>query len=167
MRFRIVGTALKLRVWVAGGAEPGSWDLEYTDASLASGWVGLGAATQTGSNAVDWDYVGVTTDGGTVPAPGNINPLYRLAMVQNETTARKFYQDGVPYTDSGVQQRPGVGANILNLGFDDADQTSLFRGELGFVYLRAAVLSDAWLAAEALNLSTPSGFYTMGAEVAD
>ena len=41
LRFRVEGTALKLRVWVAVDAEPGTWDIEVTDTALATGRFGM------------------------------------------------------------------------------------------------------------------------------
>jgi hypothetical protein len=43
-RFRFIGNALKGKLWVDGSAEPGTWDLTVTDASvLVSGYFGLGS----------------------------------------------------------------------------------------------------------------------------
>lgn len=42
VRFRILGTALKVRTWEDGQAEPGTWDIEVTDGDLtAAGSMGL------------------------------------------------------------------------------------------------------------------------------
>lgn len=67
IRFRLVGTALKMKMWAASGAEPGAWDIEITDSTIASaGWNGLFTfAPQT----TDFDYVSWATGGGTAPAP--------------------------------------------------------------------------------------------------
>lgn len=45
MRFSVVGTALKVKVWMPTiEAEPGSWDINTTDANIASGsWNGINA----------------------------------------------------------------------------------------------------------------------------
>jgi len=43
VRFRVEGTALKAKYWADGEAEPASWQIENTDATYASGWVGWGS----------------------------------------------------------------------------------------------------------------------------
>lgn len=43
-RFRVVGTALKGKVWAASGIEPGSWGLEVTDATYTTGHHGFSVA---------------------------------------------------------------------------------------------------------------------------
>lgn len=37
LRFAVVGSALYARAWAASGAEPGTWDIQIADASIASG----------------------------------------------------------------------------------------------------------------------------------
>ncbi len=53
-----------------------------------------------------------------------------------------------------------IGSNTYNPSSFD------WRGVVGFTYLRMGILSDSWIAAEYSNLNTPSGFYSIGAEVA-
>lgn len=66
VRFRVNGTAIKLRAWADGGSEPGTWDLEVTDASLSdAGW--LGAFLLTAQTA-DWDVFTVGTNGEAAPS---------------------------------------------------------------------------------------------------
>ncbi len=43
-RFRVVGTTLKAKVWVATDSEPGTWDIETTDSTYTSGVHGLSVA---------------------------------------------------------------------------------------------------------------------------
>jgi hypothetical protein len=56
-RLRTVGSAIKLRVWEYGTSEPGTWTLETTDASYASGGIAvLYALSYTGGvRNVLWD----------------------------------------------------------------------------------------------------------------
>lgn len=67
MRFRANGTALKLKVWAAASSEPTSWDIDTTDASIATGdWNGVGAYT-TSTQDIDW--IAYTTNGETAALP--------------------------------------------------------------------------------------------------
>lgn len=67
VRLRVVGTAIKARVWQHGTAEPSTWTMEDTDATYASGLVGLGAYWAAIDHAVDW--FAVALGGGTAPGP--------------------------------------------------------------------------------------------------
>lgn len=51
--------------------------------------------------------------------------------------------------------------NQLYMGAEDATIDEPFAGRIGFVYLRASALSDAWIAAECSNLTSPGSFYTV------
>jgi hypothetical protein len=96
-------------------------------------------------------------------APSLEPTVYRLHDVHDGTSSRKFYENGVlKATDATITAMPAVGADALYFGVDDASLAGSFVGGLGFFYLRAAVLSDDWIAAEVLNLHTPSSFYTVG-----
>jgi RHS repeat-associated protein len=58
VRFQAIGSALKAKIWVDGAAEPGSWTLSTTDASLTSGRAAIsqqGTATGARTSYVD-DY---------------------------------------------------------------------------------------------------------------
>lgn len=58
-----------MRVWDGSSAdcsgEPGTWDVSLTDATLASGWIGIGGF----SGQTEWDWISVSTDPATTPAP--------------------------------------------------------------------------------------------------
>lgn len=43
IKFQAIGTALKAKIWNASSIEPYDWNLETTDSSHASGYVGIGA----------------------------------------------------------------------------------------------------------------------------
>ena len=66
-RFQVLGTALKIRRWAGAiGDEPGTWDLETTDATTsAAGWVGI--FLQVTANC-DFDVFGVGTNGDAAPS---------------------------------------------------------------------------------------------------
>jgi len=64
LRFQVIGTALKARVWTASGTDPVGWQIEVTDSSLTTGSnVGCRSVRQTANtNAnliVQWDNVRV------------------------------------------------------------------------------------------------------------
>lgn len=41
MRFQVKGTTLKTRLWADGSSEPGTWQSNFTDSSIASGQYGI------------------------------------------------------------------------------------------------------------------------------
>jgi hypothetical protein len=65
VRFRRNGSDLKAKVWEDGTPEPGSWDIERTDASNTEGRVGFGSQRDT----VHCDWFSVATEGGTAARP--------------------------------------------------------------------------------------------------
>jgi hypothetical protein len=64
IRFSVIGTALKAKIWADGDSEPGTWDIDETDSDLSSGWVGVGSQT---TGIVDFDWFSWDTQGGTAP----------------------------------------------------------------------------------------------------
>src|SRR5690606_21707252 len=64
IRFQTIGTALKVRAWLAGDPEPGTWLIENTDPIHGSGW--SGDYTEGGGGTVY--AIGASTEVGT-PAP--------------------------------------------------------------------------------------------------
>jgi hypothetical protein len=69
IRTNVVGTTVRTKIWANGDPEPGSWTFSVTDASIASGWVGISAR-----NAVRFLHVAVGTGSDNAPvqptAPG-------------------------------------------------------------------------------------------------
>lgn len=70
-RFRLASTTLRFRVWEMGTPEPSAWDVDQTDSSLSSGWVGVGTNATSTLAKGDFDYYAVSTDGSTVPVPSD------------------------------------------------------------------------------------------------
>lgn len=66
VRFRLEGEALSLRAWEYGTDEPDSWDIEATDSTHDSGWVGVGSYQPT---RTQWNWVSVGTGGASAPVP--------------------------------------------------------------------------------------------------
>jgi hypothetical protein len=89
---------------------------------------------------------------------------YRLHDVHDGTTSRKLYKNGsLAATDTTITAMPGATANALYFGISGGDLVQPLHGSLGFIYLRASILSAAWIAAESLNVLTPGSFYSVGA----
>jgi len=68
IRFRLNGSALKVKIWADAGSEPGTWDLEVTDANIsAAGWVGCFGFGYLGTPQDEHDFaaIAVATNGGT------------------------------------------------------------------------------------------------------
>jgi hypothetical protein len=61
LRFNLNGTTLMLKAWQDGSAEPGSFQLSTTDASLASGGFGVGSDDSGATNTL-WDEYVVLND---------------------------------------------------------------------------------------------------------
>lgn len=98
-------------------------------------------------------------------SPGTGNPA-RLHGVHNGTTNRRLFVNGtLSVTDTGTIVMPptGLGDYSLYLGVCDAQNAELWNGSIGFMYLYSGVLSNAWIAAEASNLTAPLSFYAVGA----
>ncbi len=55
IKINCVGTAIKARVWLDGNAEPGVWDIDTTNATYASGFVGF--SVENGTTSFDDLYV--------------------------------------------------------------------------------------------------------------
>ena len=75
MRFRVNGSDLKVRVWLATDSEPSTWAIETTDTAVsAAGWVGLvgnGSATEA---TIYWISVGTNGDTAALPAADTTAP---------------------------------------------------------------------------------------------
>lgn len=74
IRFQVIGTALKARIWIAGNAEPGTWNSSITDSSI-SGAARYGLyANPFSTNGILFDHYSandtstITTSTRTVPA---------------------------------------------------------------------------------------------------
>lgn len=110
IRFRVNGTALKLRVWDAAlgrAGEPSTWNLETTDATWsAAGWVGLGMNNAGVADQVaPFNFLAVGTNGDSAVCP-RTNAEYTAWLASQEAirviTARMAFtgydSSGSPYT---------------------------------------------------------------------
>ena len=66
IRFRAEGTALKVRVWADGAAEPAAWTISATDSGIAAGSAGLYVYEP---NTVSFDAFSAVSGPGTAPTP--------------------------------------------------------------------------------------------------
>lgn len=69
-RMNAAAGLVQVRFWADGTAEPGTWTNSGTDGTpLAAGWVGVGALSISGGQTLDFDVVGVGTNGDVAPVP--------------------------------------------------------------------------------------------------
>lgn len=157
-------TATRYTSWTLGATV--SLDTKTSNRSIAS-YATSGSSDITKRTSLAYrqtsDRVGYwnNTDGWLLDT---ISPVvgqtYRYHVKQNGTTDRRLYRNGVNVaTDSVVVEMPPVDANALIIGASQTDLSEIMDGKIGFVYLRNGLLTDSWLAAECLNLSTPNSFY--------
>lgn len=124
-------------------------------------------ATLAYRNSTDQFGLWNTTDGWLFSAASPaVDTLYRFHAVHNSTTERKIYTNGSAVTDSGCTAYGVAGTDALYIGAEDASLAEYMNGYIGFVYLRAAVLSANWISAEVTNLHDTASFYTVGSQEA-
>jgi len=73
MKVRFEGPSIQVKIWIAGEAEPGTWNLEAEDASFTEGTIGLRCWSGTAHMA----YIRISDLEG--PAPGDVEPQAKLA----------------------------------------------------------------------------------------
>lgn len=106
---------------------------------------------------------------GTLDFASTKNPavgtMARVNVVYDGTTERRGYYNGADKVTDPTITAVGSTVTSISLGSDRSDADSfVWRGKIGFAYLRMSALSDDWVAAEYSNLNAPSGFYSIGAE---
>ncbi len=112
------------------------------------------ARRNTGGKWATWDSASLTwLDSPITPV---INTPYRLHAGWSPTD-RIVAVDGVTTHGAGVAL-PNDLDGLLFFQADE-DSTNFYVGQIGFAYLYPALLSDAWIAAESLMLTTPTSFY--------
>lgn len=107
---------------------------------------------ETGVNPAMWNSTEsfFEVDGSEAATPNTaVGVRERIVGVKNGTTSRYLVRNGVKGSvDTGTSARPTSPGNAFYMGSGSLDTTSRFNGELNYAYLRFAVLSDDWLAAE-------------------
>ncbi len=134
--------------------------------NIASYWNSAGSATaratlayRNSSNELAlWDNSNSWLSASPVFNP-TLNTAYRLHGVYSGTTSRKFYINGVLKNTQTSISAPPASLNTLRLCNNGTGEP--FRGLIGYAYLRASALSDAWIAAEYSNVNAPGSFYTI------
>ncbi len=85
IRFRVIGTSLKMKLWLDTESEPGTWGIDTTDSDVTGvGWVGIGAFWD---EDMEVDLFGVGTDGDTAPTSGSQTVVVGQAAETSAATA--------------------------------------------------------------------------------
>ena len=134
--------------------------------NIASYWNGAGSATARATlayrNATNeialWDSANLWLSASPAMNP-TINTAYRLHAVYSSTASRKLYVNGALKNTQAPISAPPANLNTLRLANNGSNEK--FRGVLGYAYLRASALSDAWIAAEYANVNDPGSFYSI------
>lgn len=85
VKFQVIGTALKSKIWEADSVEPEDWILEATDSDIASGAVGIGAYDGTQDFSVD--YIGVDSSEIGLPAAYEDDVYFSHTLMLTTTAA--------------------------------------------------------------------------------
>ena len=108
LKFQVIGTALKAKIWSADSVEPYDWHIETTDADIASGAVGIGA--YDGTQDFYLDYIGVDSSEIGLPAAFTDDEYFNSTHMptsntsfSNSSFAMGGYFDGVGRKLKGVR----------------------------------------------------------------
>lgn len=87
MRIQCSGTAVRVRTWIDGSSEPGTWDIDTTDATHSDG--PLGVAINHLAGVYQFRYVGIGTNGSAAPitAPGGGATAHHGSATLSPTTS--------------------------------------------------------------------------------
>ncbi|QIO88472.1 hypothetical protein G9274_002157 [Stenotrophomonas rhizophila] len=133
--------------------------LSYTAETTANtSRVTLGYRGTTGKIGV-WDTSNSWLESSTSPSAGT---KFRAHARYDGTTSRSLFINGVREAHAATITTSPTGKVSLYIGAEDQSIAEPFAGKMGFIYLRASALSDAWIAAECSNLASPGSFYTVG-----
>ncbi len=136
IRFKAEGTTLRVRWWQDGEQEPSTWGIEVTDATYASGYVGVGGrfiATRK------FDVVGVGTNGDSAPSPpitATFADSVPVAEALAKSARRRLAEVFSLLTSELANTRKTIGD-----GVDLTDATTPAR-VLGLLLAEAATISD-------------------------
>jgi hypothetical protein len=132
--------------------------LSYTANTTANtNRVTLGYRGATGKVGL-WDTGNTWLESTTTPAAGAKTRVHARYV---GTTSRSLFYNGVREAHAAPITTAPTGKVSLHMGVEDQSLAEMFAGRMGFVYLRASALSDAWIAAECANLSAPGSFYAV------
>lgn len=95
----------------------------------------------------------------TSPTTLILGETHRHGAVYDGTT-RSLYTNGALANSGSITARD-AGFDTFTIGAGDTDTTEIFKGHIGFAYLRLEVMSADWLAAEWAMVNSPGTFYTI------
>jgi len=107
IRFRVNADAIKVRAWVDGDAEPGTWGIEVTNSTHTSAEV-LRIVGHY-ATATDIAWVGVGTAGDTAPSSNEQPPVLTSGTLTN-VTATGATVGATTDTDSGTMYAVATGS---------------------------------------------------------
>lgn len=124
--------------------------------------VGMGARDNGSSDAYNvWDNSNSWQAGSPPLISANNGVAKRLHSVYNGSTSRIRYVDGVADNTSGaITARPNTDVDYT-IGNVPGGTEPFTAGYMAFFYLRPAILSADYIAAEYSNLNAPSSFYAI------
>lgn len=95
LRVQMIGTALKVKLWIASGSEPTGWTYTTTDSSItAAGYFGVSGYT---TNTMYFDLFTIINGGTTYKTSGNrVSDAYALSTVGKFSTAIVQWDATVP-----------------------------------------------------------------------
>lgn len=151
VRFRLVGTSLKSKIWLVGTAEPATWTLSTTDGSVTSSagvaFRTIPAATTTVAGlAIRFDNLVVTNETGT---PGDTT-VYGYAAVSSDTvTPIALVASDATKARVAALEDPGSGgrAVVVSAAINNAQLAKTEFANLiasATRWLNTVVLVDAW-----------------------
>lgn len=100
LRFRAVGTAIKVRYWDTAGAEPSSWDFEVTDSDITAGIVQLSKVTGSAAAARTTNVDDLVIKALRVPHTSFADRV----IVPGGSIIAKGYESIISMTSSAVRQ---------------------------------------------------------------
>jgi hypothetical protein len=135
VRFKVdVGGALHVKLWDAGGAEPGSWTYEQTpvDDPIVSGGIGVRFSVSSGGAVAPTFKVADLTATGTSVNPGGSAPAAPtfLSTPPDSTLANAAWTVQLDSTSTSAEVRiQGTGARSFDTGWIAFGYDNAFQGQ--------------------------------------
>jgi hypothetical protein len=121
-RFRLVGSTLKGKVWVAGGTEP-DWMITCTDSSLSSGFMGVAGGPSTTTHTTSFDTFSATD--ALLQADTQTRVQFKI-QAPGTTRARVVFSTRTPATSEAQSRYP-----IRSTGLSPSRSVFKVRGPAG------------------------------------
>jgi hypothetical protein len=120
MRFKLIGTAIQGRIWQRGTSEPGTWDINTTDSTYSSGYIGVRKEVATNNTAWFDNFTVVGGGTGDYSTSGSrISPAYALSGVGTFGTGIVQYDSTVPANTTLVLKISKDGTNWTTVANGD------------------------------------------------